>query len=90
MKTYCTICGKRAHFTVNNSRAYCETCLNARLATLSECDAIIMPITEAGPMSHYCDSFGCANVATHRSPTTRNHWCNYHAHLLGYTKENKE
>lgn len=89
MKEYCCICGKRAKSLINNNRAYCETCLNARLSILGDHD-IIMPITEAGPMSHCCDSFGCINVATHRSPVTRNHWCNYHAHLLGYTKENKE
>ena len=85
MRTYCTICGKRVHSIVNNSRAYCETCLNDRLSILGDHD-IIMPITEAGPMSHYCDSFGCANVATYQSPITKNHWCNYHAYLLGLDK----
>ena len=89
MKEYCCICGKRAKSLINNNRAYCETCLNDRLSILGDHD-IIMPITEAGPMSHCCDSFGCINVATHRSPVTGHHWCNYHAHLLGYTKENKE
>lgn len=80
MKGYCTVCGKRAHFTVNNSRAYCDICLNARLTTLGEGDAIIMPITEADPMSHCCDCYGCVNVAVTQTPTGY-HLCNYHQYL---------
>ena len=80
MISYCTICGKRARVIVNNSRAYCDPCLIARLATLGNQDTIIMPITEAGPRTVLCDCYGCVNVAVTQTPTGY-HLCNYHQYL---------